>query len=526
MSNYNTGYQFGRPVGNNQVANGFQGRASGPTGQFAGVKRALGSPAGRMGTQALMGMLNGQNPGQSALGAGMDYGKNELMKYGTKQLLGGALGGQAAGFLGGPYGMLAMAALPYLGKGISSLGRSLGIGKKSGPSSQDLAMGEAKGNLMNMRGSYGTDMGTGQAMLDKYNPMLESQIGRMQELADRGLSTEYNTRQMAGAAANTENARRAAESRMRATGGMLGGGQALAGYGGINQAAVGGMAQGAYNAAQTNMNSQPGYINQMAGMIGGQINRGQGLFNQGRQGMMGLDQNLYNLNAQEKARADALSQANRAREAQMIGGVANLAGTAAGMEQSRKQNREYMNMLYGDTNTSTSGNNPSGSVPPNLSFDNTPINPDGSYSVLPEGEGSTSAVPFSNSPQPGDLGFDPERDAQDYDPNINATNSRSTPDFFNAQQFGQQFTSPPQMSSADYPQFLQQMFQGNTRQDYPYEGSRSVDPMSAYMGGGGNNGQYDPDFYSLQGQGGVNPRTSAQNAQYVQQMIQQLFGGR
>ena len=526
MSNYNTGFTFADGSIRN-ASTGMQGRVAGPMGQFAGVKRALGSPAGRLGTQALMGMMNGQNPGQAAMGAGMDFAQNKAMQYGAKQLLGGALGGQAAGFLGGPYGMLAMSALPFLGKGMSSLGKSLGIGKKSGPSAQDLAMGEAKGNLMNMRGSYGNDMGTGQAMLEKYNPMLESQIGRMQELADRGLSTEYNTRQMAGAAANTESARRAAEARMRATGGMLGGGQALAGYGGINQAAVGGMAQGAYNAAQTNMNSQPGYINQLSGMIGGQINRGQGLFNQGRQGMMGLDQNLYNLNAQEKARADALSQANRAREAQMIGGVANLAGTAAGMEQSRKQNRDYMNMLYGDTDTSTSGSNPSGSVPPNLSFDNTPMNPDGSYSVLPpDYEGSASVVPFSNALQPGQPGYDPERDAQNYDPNINAANSRSTPDFFNAQQFGQQFTTPPQMSSSDYPRFLQQMFQGNTRQDYPYEGSRSVDPMGAYMGGGGNNGRYDPDFYASQGQGGVNPRTSAQNAQYVQDMIRQMFGGR
>lgn len=336
-----------------QMPNGMQGRAAGSLGQFAGVNRALGSPYGRIGANALMGMLGGQNPGQALMGAGLDYGKNAALKYASKQLLGGALGGQAAGFLGGPYGMAAMAALPFLSKGFSSLGKSLGIGKRSGPSAQDLAMGEAKGNMMNMRGSYGTDMATGQSMLNKYNPMLEAQIGRMQELADRGLSSEYNTRQMAGAAANTEAARRAAEARMKATGGMLGGGQALAGYGGINQAAVGGMAQGAYNAAQTNMNSQPGYINQLSGMIGGQINRGQNLFNMGRQGMMGLDQGLYNLNAQEKARADALSQANRAREAQMIGGIANLAGTAAGMEQSRKQNRDYMNMLYGNGRSAT-----------------------------------------------------------------------------------------------------------------------------------------------------------------------------
>lgn len=332
-----------------QISNGVQGAGMGMMGgggQFNNFNKAMGTPLGRMGTNAIMGILGGQNPGQAALGAGMDFGKSQLTKYATKQLLGGALGGQAAGFLGGPWGMAAMAAMPFLSKGFSSLGRSLGIGKRSGPSAQELAMGEAKGNLMGMRGSFGTDMATGKSMLDKYNPMLEAQIGRMQELADRGLSSEYNTRQMAGAAANTENARRAAEARMRATGGMLGGGQALAGYGGINQAAVGGMAQGAYNAAQNNMNSQPGYINQLSGMIGGQINRGQGLFNAGRQGMMGLDQNLYNLNAQEKARADAMAQHNRDREANMIGGVMNLAGTAAGMEQSRKQNRDYMNALF------------------------------------------------------------------------------------------------------------------------------------------------------------------------------------
>jgi len=332
-----------------QMGNGVQGSGMGMMGgggQFNNFNKAMGTPLGRMGTNAIMGILGGQNPGQAALGAGMDFGKSQLTKYATKQLLGGALGGQAAGFLGGPWGMAAMAAMPFLSKGFSSLGKSLGIGKRSGPSAQELAMGEAKGNLMGMRGSFGTDMATGKSMLDKYNPMLEAQIGRMQELADRGLSSEYNTRQMAGAAANTENARRAAEARMRATGGMVGGGQALSGYGGINQAAVGGMAQGAYNAAQNNMNSQPGYINQLSGMIGGQINRGQGLFNSGRQSMMGLDQNLYNLNAQEKARADAMSQQNRDREASMIGGVMNLAGTAAGMEQSRRQNRDYLNALF------------------------------------------------------------------------------------------------------------------------------------------------------------------------------------
>ena len=341
------------PGGNMQMKNGIQGRVAGPTGQFAGVQRALGSPAGRMGTQALMGMLNGQNPGQAALGAGMDYGKNELMKYGAKQLLGGALGGQAAGFLGGPYGMLAMAALPYVGKGISSLGRSLGIGKRSTPSAQDIAMGQAKSDMAGYKGSYAADMGRGQSMLDKYNPMLEAQIGKMQDLADRGLSTDYNTRRMAGAAGSNAAATRAAEARLASQGGMIGGGQGLSQYAGIGQAGVAGNAAGAYQAAINDMNQQPGYINQLSGMIGGQINRGQGLFNQGRQGAFGIDQNLYNLNSQEKARADALSQANRAREAQMISGVANLAGTAAGMEQSRKQQRDYMNVLYGNNTASS-----------------------------------------------------------------------------------------------------------------------------------------------------------------------------
>jgi hypothetical protein len=234
-------------------------------------------------------------------------------------------------------------------------------------------MGEAKNNMMGMRGTYGADMGAGQALRDKYNPMLENQIGRMQELADRGLSTEYNTRQMAGAAAQTEAARRAAEARMKATSGMIGGGQAVAGFGGINQAAVGGMAQGAYNAAQNNMNSQPGYIQALAGMAGSQIGRGDNYYNMGRQGMMGLDQNLYNLNAQEKARADAISQQNRDREANMIGGVMNLAGTAAGMEQSRKQNRDYMNALFPGAGGSASG----GGGNRASSFNGMPVTADG-----------------------------------------------------------------------------------------------------------------------------------------------------
>jgi hypothetical protein len=509
MTNYNTGFQFGRPVGNNQEANGFQGFAAGPTGQFSNVNRALGSPAGRMGTQALMGMLNGQNPGQAALGAGMDYGKNALMKYGTKQLLGGALGGQAAGFLGGPYGMLATAALPYLSKGISSLGKSLGFGGgNKGPSEQELAMGQAKGNLMNMRGSYGTDMGTGQSMLNKYNPMLESQIGKMQDLADRGLSSEYNTRQMAGAAANTENARRAAESRMRSTGGMLGGGQALSGYGGINQAAVGGMAQGAYNAAQNNMNSQPGYINQLSGMIGGQINRGQNLFNSGRQGMMGLDQNMYNLNAQEKARADSLSQSNRAREAQMIGGVANLAGTAAGMEQSRRQNRDFMNMMYPqDSGTNAVGDfqgtgaTDSEGIARELLYDETYGN--GGYdtqnpSMSNDYNNNYNAgvdMPRFNNPRGGMMG---STGLAEIDPDYEFNSSKSqgiVNDFENDERRYNNID----VGSGVYP--------NNYR-----EGSYSQ-PVSRMNRVRPNTEARDPEY-------------QAQQAQYVQNMIRQMFGGR
>jgi hypothetical protein len=183
-------------------------------------------------------------------------------------------------------------------------------------------------------------------MLDKYNPMLEDQIGRLQDLSNRGLSTEFNTRQMAGAASQTEAARRAAEARMKATSGMIGGGQAISGFGGINQAAVGGMAQGSYNAAMNNMNQQPGYINQISGMIGNQINRGQGLFDQGRQNMFQLDQNMYNLNAQEKARADALSQSNRDREAAAMGGIAQLGASYLG-DQANERQMERLMQMYG-----------------------------------------------------------------------------------------------------------------------------------------------------------------------------------
>ena len=167
----NGGYQFG-PNGlqmpNDEGylqsinPNGMMGAGMGMMGgggQFKNFNKAMGTPLGRIGSNAIMGILGGQDPGKALMGAGMDFGKSALMKYGTKQLLGGALGGQAAGFLGGPWGMAAMAAMPFLSKGFSSLGRSLGIGKRSGPSAQELAMGEAKGNLMGMRGTYGADMG-------------------------------------------------------------------------------------------------------------------------------------------------------------------------------------------------------------------------------------------------------------------------------------------------------------------------------------------------------------------------------
>jgi hypothetical protein len=322
---------------------GVQGQGG---GQMGGMGAFMKSPYGQMLASAGMGMGAGRGFGESLLGAGMGTAKNELLKYGLNHALGGAMGGQALGALGGPMGMAAMAALPMISKGFSSLGKSLGLGgRNKGPSQQEIAMGQAKSNLAGMRGTYGADMGAGQALRDKYNPMLENQIGRMQELADRGLSTEYNTRQMAGAAANTEASRRAAEARMQATSGMIGGGQALSGFGGINQAAIGAQAQGGYNAAMNNMNQQPGYIQAIAGMAGSQINRGDNYYNQGRSGMMGLDQNLYNLNAQEKARADAMSQQNRDREANMIGGVMNMAGTAMGMEQSRRSNNDYLTAL-------------------------------------------------------------------------------------------------------------------------------------------------------------------------------------
>jgi hypothetical protein len=309
-----------------QVQNGFQGL---PAGLMGGLRD--------FGIGTLTNQLFGSRGGPMAT----------LGQYGLKQALGGA-GMKALGMAIPGVGQAQMigALLPAALGGLSSLGKSLGIGRKSGPSQQELAMGEAKGNMMNMRGSYGADMGTGRSMLDKYNPMLEDQIGKLQDLANRGLSTEFNTRQMAGAASQTEAARRAAEARMKATSGMIGGGQALSGFGGINQAAVGGMAQGAYNAAMNNMNQQPGYINQLSGMIGNQINRGQGLFDQGRQNMFQLDQNMYNLNAQEKARADQLSQANRDREAAAIGGIAQMGMSYLGDQANERQMDRLMKM-YG-----------------------------------------------------------------------------------------------------------------------------------------------------------------------------------
>jgi len=311
-----------------------------PTMAQAGVQGAAGGLMGGLkdyAMGALPNMLFGSKGGPMAT----------LGQYGLKQAFGGA-GLKALGMAvpGLGQAQLVGALLPAALGGLSSLGKSLGIGRRSGPSPEELAMGEAKGNLANMRGSFGADMATGQSMLDRYNPMLDAQISRLRDMSERGLSSDYNTRQMAGAAANTESARRAAEARMRATGGIVGGGQALAGYGGINQAAVGGMAQGAYNAAINDMNQQPGYINQLSGMIGSQINRGQGLFNAGRAGTMGLDQQLYGLNAQEKARADALSQSNRDREAAAMGGIAQLGMSYLGDQANERQMDRLMKM-YG-----------------------------------------------------------------------------------------------------------------------------------------------------------------------------------
>jgi hypothetical protein len=68
--------------------------------------------------------------------------------------------------------------------------------------------------------------------------------------------------------------------------------------------------------------------------------------------MFNVDQNLYNMNAGEQRQNQAISQANRDREAMALGGVANLAGTAMGMEQSRRDMNRFMDM-YGDQNDDT-----------------------------------------------------------------------------------------------------------------------------------------------------------------------------
>jgi hypothetical protein len=44
----------------------------------------------------------------------------------------------------------------------------------------------------------------------------------------------------------------------------------------------------------------------------------------------------------------------------MIGGVMNMAGTAAGMEQSRRQNRDYMSALFPQSAGGAGGNSSSG----------------------------------------------------------------------------------------------------------------------------------------------------------------------
>ena len=208
-------------------------------------------------------------------------------------------------------------------------------------------MGEAKAGLNNMRGTYGTDMGTGQQMLDKYNPMMEAQISRLNDLSSRGLSSDYATRAQAQAAQFAQAGADKAMAGLRGAAGLMGGGNLLGRAAQVQQGLAAGSAQGAYGLAQQDLAMQPQYINALQGMIGNQIGRGQNLYNQGRSGMMGIDQQMYNLNAQEKARADSISQNNRDREAMALGGIANLAGTAMGMEQSRGQFNDMMK-LYGD----------------------------------------------------------------------------------------------------------------------------------------------------------------------------------
>jgi len=318
----------GLPIQQQQAV---RGRSNGLMGQ-------LGNFARQAAPQYLMNQAFGKS-----LGSG-----GALGQYALRQALGGA-GMKALGMAipGVNALQLGMAALPFLSKGLSSLGKNLFGGGNRGPSQEQLAMGESKANIANMRGAYGADIGAGQSMLERYNPQMDETISRLRDMSNRGLSSNYGTYQMAGAAAGTEAARRAAESRMRATGGMIGGGQALSGFGGINQAAVSGAAQGAYDVAGRNMAMQPQLIGQLQGAIGSQINRGDRLINTGRQGMFSVDQNLYNMNSAEQRQNQAVSQANRDREAMALGGVANLAGTALGMEQSRRDMNKYMD-LYGN----------------------------------------------------------------------------------------------------------------------------------------------------------------------------------
>jgi len=333
------------------MSNGYDGLNIGMNGAGNGAYGRLGkfakSPLGSAGVTAGLNILAGGDPRQAITGSLMGTAKNELLKYGLKQGLGTALGGQALGALGGPLGMAAMAAAPFLLKGISGgIGRLFGGGKK-GPSQQELAMGESKANLNNMRGTYGADMGTGQQMLDKYNPMMEAQISRLNDLSSRGLSSDYATRAQAQAAQFAQAGADKAMAGLRGAAGLMGGGNLLGRAAQVQQGLAAGSAQGAYGLAQQDLAMQPQYINALQGMIGNQIGRGQNLFNQGRSGMMGIDQQMYNLNAQEKARADSISQNNRDREAMALGGIANLAGTAMGMEQSRGQFNDMMK-LYGD----------------------------------------------------------------------------------------------------------------------------------------------------------------------------------
>jgi len=379
-------YQYGGNQGGGQVSlnpnpGATYGRGMGAYGRLG--KWAGKSPWNSMGLTAGMDMLAGGDPRKALMGSAMGTAKNELLKYGLKQGLGTALGGQALGALGGPLGMAAMAAAPFLIKGISGgIGKLFGHGHKD-PSAQQLAMGDAKAGLNNMRGTYGTDMSTGQQMLDKYNPMMEAQISRLNDLSSRGLSSDYATRAQAQAAQFSQAGADKAMAGLRGAAGLMGGGNLLGRAAQVQQGLAQGAAQGAYGLAQQDLAMQPQYINALQGMIGNQVNRGQSLFNQGRSGMMGIDQQMYNLNAQEKARADAMSQNNRDREAMALGGIANLAGTAMGMEQSRGQFNDMMN-LYGDgagVKKMGDGFMNQGPIEQAPDFGGVGLNPQGNYDV-------------------------------------------------------------------------------------------------------------------------------------------------